>query len=590
MKLPANNANHIKVPLSCLKITDNVRMNFDEAEIEELANSIRQNGLMNPITVRPPETDADGNKTYEVIAGDRRIRAHQWLCEHGDDFSLIECCIRTGDKWALQMIENIQRTDLTPREKENAVAKALEEGLTQTQIADKLSKPIQWVSDIVAGAKIRKVADAAGLNTEEITTKTLSQLRSIPADKLQDCLKELIAEGGTYRVATRMMQEEKNPETTHVSTISENLPNGLYLGVEVDKLGKRLFFKDLLPGKFFILNESTDSLIVYKLCQIVEIYKDCASFSDGTNVSVNDGASVIQQFVDGNDSNNWIYDISPETKPFPSTILRFKDDEESVISPSEMSEEEREDEVHRYNNAFAESMRRETPEHDGGNGQERFAPGTIISHAGKRLFFADLYVGKEFVHANDKNSAQHLKVCKVSKIDDDCFEYIDGDRCCGECSGSRKKYIDSEVCEHNDWIYEIPDDAVAVKVPDMQPVKTETGNTQSKGGISLRELNKLIVNTSFDKETKVEILFYGKMFSVFSASFDKKNNRLILANDPYDSELPEEKRKGVKNPISKQIQTRWQVFCKSKKIAESEKTAFAFYQELAHFFEDTYED
>lgn len=222
MKLPTNNANHIKIPLSCLKITDNVRMNFDEAEIEELANSIRQNGLMNPITVRPPETDADGNKTYEVIAGGRRIRAHQWLCEHGDDFSLIECCIRTGDKWALQMIENIQRTDLTPREKENAVAKALEEGLTQTQIADKLSKPIQWVSDIVAGAKIRKVADAAGLNTEEITTKTLSQLRSIPEEKLESYLSQLIAEGGTYRAATRMMQEEKNPATTHVSTPDED--------------------------------------------------------------------------------------------------------------------------------------------------------------------------------------------------------------------------------------------------------------------------------------------------------------------------------------------------------------------------------
>ena len=222
MKLPTNNANHIKIPLSCLKITDNVRMNFDEAEIEELANSIRQNGLMNPITVRPPETDADGNKTYEVIAGGRRIRAHQWLCEHGDDFSLIECCIRTGDKWALQMIENIQRTDLTPREKENAVAKALEEGLSQTQIAEKLSKPIQWVSDIVAGAKIRQIADAAGLSTEEITTKTLSQLRSIPADKLQYCLKELIAEGGTYRAATRMMQEEKNPTTTRVSTPDED--------------------------------------------------------------------------------------------------------------------------------------------------------------------------------------------------------------------------------------------------------------------------------------------------------------------------------------------------------------------------------
>ena len=542
MKLPTNNANHIKIPLSCLKITDNVRMNFDEAEIEELANSIRQNGLMNPITVRPPETDADGNKTYEVIAGGRRIRAHQWLCEHGDDFSLIECCIRTGDKWALQMIENIQRTDLTPREKENAVAKALEEGLTQTQIADKLSKPIQWVSDIVAGAKIRKIADAAGLNTEEITTKTLSQLRSIPEEKLESCLTQLIAEGGTYRAATRMMQEEKNPETTHVSTINENLPNGLYLGAEVDKFGKRLFFKDLLPGKFFILNESTDSLIVYKLCQIVEIYKDCAYFSDGTNVSVNDGASVSQKFVDGNDSYNWIYDISPETKPFPSTILRFKDDEESMISPSEISEEE-----FYYD------------EED-----ENFAPGTIISHAGKRLFFADLYVGKEFVHANDKNSAQYLKVCKVSKIDGDYFEYINGDRCCGKYSGSRKKYIDSEVCEHDDWIYAIPDDAVAVEIIDVstmtktytEPQQTHKESDSIRAAKEFRQpfnwylnpsdpnamssvlgrlhsyLNKLPINT------KICIQAGNHTATIQSVVYEPENSRLIFR--AFDNEFNEE--------------------------------------------------
>lgn len=510
MKLPANNANHIKIPLSCLKITDNVRMNFDEAEIEELANSIRLNGLMNPITVRPPETDADGNKTYEVIAGGRRIRAHQWLCEHGDDFSLIECCIRTGDKWALQMIENIQRTDLTPREKENAVAKALEEGLTQTQIADKLSKPIQWVSDIVAGAKIRKAADEAGLNTEEITTKTLSQLRSIPADKLQNCLKELIAEGGTYRAATRMMQEEKNPATTHVSTINENLPNGLYLGVEVDKLGKRLFFKDLLPGKFFILNQSTDSLIIYKLCQIVQINKDHAYFSDGTKLSVNDGASVSQQFVDGNKSHNWIYDISPETKPLPSTVLRFKDDDESMISPSEMSEEDFHDDVD------FEKDRKES----------RFVVGTEIDTAGERLFFRNLWHGRYVVlKINGKNI-----VCFVSSSiygEPISFFYRDNE----DFSKDRTiklsvSEIDSEIENEQHNIYAIPDNAIAIKKPDLS----------------------------------------------------KKN----------DSDYEEKtKQKGFANPISKEIQKRWVVFCRDKKIPESNKTAFKFYQELTAYFENT---
>lgn len=510
MKLNAN-ATFIKIPLAQIRETGNVRHEYDEDGIKELAESIRNNGLMNPITVKPAQEDENGEKTYELIAGHRRIRAYKYLCDQGDDFSMVECCIRTGNKLVLQIIENIQRTDITAREKEDAIAEMLTENYSQADIARELSKPIQWVSDIVAGAKVRKIADYHGFDTENIATKTLSQLRTIPEDELYAPLEQLVMRGGTMKAATDILHEWKEAPIYQFREHQEEMRQ--------------------LAEKMLTTNESSSEA-------------DDIAYSD----------------------------------------------DENMLAPQELTEAEWEDEVHRYDNAFAESMGRETPEHDGGSGQERFAPGTIISHAGKRLFFADLYVGKEFVHANDKNSAQHLKVCKVSKINDDCFKYIDGDRCCGEYSSSRKKYIDSEDCEHNDWIYEIPDDAVAVKVPDMQPVKTEPGNTQSKGGISLGELNKLIVNTSFDKETKVQILFYGKMFSVFSASFDKKNNRLILANDPYDSELPEEKSKGVKNPISKQIQTRWQVFCRSKKIAESEKTAFAFYQELAHFFEDTYEN
>lgn len=553
MKLPSNNANHIKIPLSCLKITDNVRMNFDEAEIEELANSIRQNGLMNPITVRPPETDADGNKTYEVIAGGRRIRAHQWLCEHGDEFSLIECCIRTGDKWALQMIENIQRTDLTPREKENAVAKALEEGLTQTQIADKLSKPIQWVSDIVAGAKIRKFADSAGLNTEEITTKTLSQLRSIPADKLQNCLKELIAEGGTYRAATRMMQEEKNPATTHVSTINENLPNGLYLGVEVDKLGKRLFFKDLLPGKFFIHNESTDSLIVYKLCQIVQINKDHAYFSDGTKLSVNNGASVCQQIIDGNKSNAWIYDISPETKPFPSTVLRFKNDDESMISPTEMSEKEfYDDEDFKNENEIDEERERK---------EQRFSPGTEIDKIGERLHFDDLWIGRNFIlpvpFGNKKEETKKYIVAQVTSFNGNhtqvnCYWWTNERDGKGynvaEKTTIEDFLIDSEVENSHWWIYAISDDAVAVHLVDHNPLpKTNTEPQQAHeesnednfklhnsrtSGVKVYQLSHII--NKIPSNTSLRILLDSKIYNVFSVEYDKENQQLIIAHDPWD--------------------------------------------------------
>ena len=137
---------------------------------------------------------------------------------------MVECCIRTGNKLVLQIIENIQRADITPREKEDAIAEMLAENYSQADIARELSKPIQWVSDIVAGAKVRKIADEAGLNTENIATKTLSQLRSIPDNELASYLARLVAMGGTTRAATSLLNEWKNSSLRQISEYTENLP------------------------------------------------------------------------------------------------------------------------------------------------------------------------------------------------------------------------------------------------------------------------------------------------------------------------------------------------------------------------------
>lgn len=223
MKLNTN-ATFIKIPLAQIRETGNVRHEYDEDGIKELAESIRNNGLMNPITVKPAQEDENGEKTYELIAGHRRIRAYKYLCDQGDDFSMVECCIRTGNKLVLQIIENIQRADITPREKEDAIAEMLSENYSQADIARELSKPIQWVSDIVAGAKVRKIADEAGQNTENIATKTLSQLRSIPDNELTSYLARLVAMGGTTRAATSLLNEWKNSSLRQISEYTESLP------------------------------------------------------------------------------------------------------------------------------------------------------------------------------------------------------------------------------------------------------------------------------------------------------------------------------------------------------------------------------
>lgn len=223
MKLPNTNATHLKIPLSQIRETGNVRQEYDAAGIAELAESIKNNGLLNPLTVKPGQDDENGNKTYELIAGHRRLRAYQLLCENGDDFSMVECCIRPGKKIVLQMIENIQRQDITPREKEEAVKAMLAEGYTQSDIARELSKPIAWVSDIVAGTKVREVADKNDIDTDGIATKTLSQLRSIPAKDLPAKIKELSKRGGTFREATEIMNEAKGRLRVPITPLPDTL-------------------------------------------------------------------------------------------------------------------------------------------------------------------------------------------------------------------------------------------------------------------------------------------------------------------------------------------------------------------------------
>ena len=212
MKLGGNQT-HIKIPLSQIDDSENVRKTYDEEEIKQLARSIMNDGLLNPLTVKAGKEDEFGVKHYELIAGHRRLRALKYLCDCGNDFSMVECCIRTGDLWTLQMVENVQRTDLSQQEKEEAIYQMLNKGLSQKEIADRISKPISFVSDILAGSKVRKDAEEQGIDTQTISTKALSQLRSVPKEDLQGVVEKLTEKGGSVRAATEVLHDYKEEET-----------------------------------------------------------------------------------------------------------------------------------------------------------------------------------------------------------------------------------------------------------------------------------------------------------------------------------------------------------------------------------------
>lgn len=210
-KLNATNTLTFKISISQIKETGNVRQEYDPKGIAELADSIFTYGLINPITVRPLEDDEKGIKQYELVAGHRRLRAFQYLCEKGQDYTQITASVITkGSKDVLQLVENIQREELAPIDIETALKAMVTAGMSQKQISEELSKSLSWVHDRLTGNKVRAKANAQGINTDGMSSKALSQFGSIPDDKLPGVISNAQANGGTVKAATDALNDYRS--------------------------------------------------------------------------------------------------------------------------------------------------------------------------------------------------------------------------------------------------------------------------------------------------------------------------------------------------------------------------------------------
>ena len=197
-----------KISLSQIIETGNVRKEYQD--IEELAQSIKDSGLMQPIVVKRAGVTDTGIQQYELIAGHRRKRAFEYLCSKGDDFNMIDAVVKTGDTLTLQLIENIQRNDLTAAEREQGVAEMLATGISQQEISSKLAKTEQWVSKHLAAHRVRVLLQQQNNDTEQYETTTLNVFRTIPESDLKPLIEKTAALGGTRAAAESVIRTYKN--------------------------------------------------------------------------------------------------------------------------------------------------------------------------------------------------------------------------------------------------------------------------------------------------------------------------------------------------------------------------------------------
>jgi ParB family chromosome partitioning protein len=123
------------VPVEFLHASpNNPRKHFADADLEDLAKSIRDKGLLQPLVVRPR---AGGE--FEIVAGERRWRAAQKAGVHEVPVLIRE--LSDGEALEIALIENIQRSDLNPLEEARAYGMLLGQfSYTQQQLADSVGK------------------------------------------------------------------------------------------------------------------------------------------------------------------------------------------------------------------------------------------------------------------------------------------------------------------------------------------------------------------------------------------------------------------------------------------------------------------
>lgn len=184
------------------------RKDFNEEALDELAASIQQLGIIQPLTVR-----ALGNGRFELISGERRLRASRRA-----GLKKVPAFVREADtETMLEMaiVENVQREDLNPIEIALGYQRLIEEvGLTQEEVADKVSKNRSTVSNALRLLRLPPRVQAS-LRDGSLTAGHARSLITIDDDEAQLQLhRSILDKGLSVRDVERLAREYREGGST----------------------------------------------------------------------------------------------------------------------------------------------------------------------------------------------------------------------------------------------------------------------------------------------------------------------------------------------------------------------------------------
>jgi len=209
------------------------RRHFDEAALDALADSIRAQGVVQPIVVRPTTAGA-----YEIVAGERRWRAAQRA-----GLSRIPAVVRnldTRSAMAVALVENIQRADLNPLEEAEALRRLIDEcHLTHEQTAEAVGRSRAAISNLLRLLELPAAVQAM-IRESRLSLGHAKVLLGAPADRQAALAQKVVALGLSVRQTELLLKSPVSAPQTPAAPVSpalheaeRSLRDALGVGVKV---------------------------------------------------------------------------------------------------------------------------------------------------------------------------------------------------------------------------------------------------------------------------------------------------------------------------------------------------------------------
>lgn len=235
------------------------RIDMHSDALQELADSITSQGVVQPIVIRPiAASTAKNEQKYEIIAGERRWRAAQMA-----GLADIPAIIRdVSDKAAIAMalIENIQREELSPIEEANALKRLIEEfSLTHQQAAEAVGRSRAAVSNILRLLEL-EAGTRRLLENGDLEMGHARALLALKGEEQSYTARHVVSKGLSVRETERLIKKVLNPKVPHEKKIDPNI-NNLQKSLE-NKLGAKVMFQhgNKGRGKMIVHYNSIDEL------------------------------------------------------------------------------------------------------------------------------------------------------------------------------------------------------------------------------------------------------------------------------------------------------------------------------------------